>query len=583
MDYQVLPLKYRPQTLDELWIQEHIKTTLKKAIRDERVAHAYLFAGPRGVGKTTTARILAKSLNCVKGPTLNPCQKCSVCQEIANSQSLDVIEIDGASNRGIDQIRELRENIKYLPTSCPYKIYIIDEVHMLTEQAFNALLKTLEEPPKHVKFIFATTAPHKVPSTILSRCQRFDFHRASVEDIVKRLRWIADQEKIKISEESLYAIGKRADGSIRDAESILDQLRAYKPEGIELKDVEDLLGIISSVIFFEYTDIVLKTMDKDTEAEREMLEFLDKVFASGYDFMEFFSGLLEHFRLLLMVKLGVKQHRLGIIPSDYPKLVSQAQRLSQEKIIAMMKFIADNENDVKRSTEPKILFEILSLRLMNLFETTTGFSETPSINLHTDIDSSRVLATSPTKKTKSASNLIDQNAFQSAKQDKAQTNQADKTSTSKQLPSNNFSDLDKSMVSDLSRLWQCMLTELKVRRPYLANCLEETSVDKIVDDTLTIILNSQLALDHKDLIEREKSVIEKYLSEIRKRPTQISLQIASVNVNKVSLTEQDTTEQSIPQNDSAQATPSTSATENTQITDPEAIFKAVFPDCKRIE
>ncbi len=582
MDYQVLPLKYRPQTLDELWIQEHIKTTLKKAIKDKRVAHAYLFAGPRGVGKTTTARILAKSLNCVRGPTLNPCQKCSVCQEITNSQSLDVIEIDGASNRGIDQIRELRENIKYLPTSCPYKIYIIDEVHMLTEQAFNALLKTLEEPPKHVKFIFATTAPHKVPSTILSRCQRFDFHRASVEDIVKRLRWIADQEKIKISEESLYAIGKRADGSIRDAESILDQLRAYKPEGIELKDVEDLLGIISSVIFFEYTDIVLKTMDKDIEAEREMLEFLDKVFASGYDFMEFFSGLLEHFRLLLMVKLGVKQHRLDIIPSDYPKLASQAQRLSQEKIIAMMKFIADNENDVKRSTEPKILFEILSLRLMNLFATTTGFSETASVNPHTEIDSSRVLATSPTK-TKSTSNLIDQNTFQSAEQDKAQTNQVDKTSTSKQTPSNKFSDSDKSMVSDLSKLWQCMLTELKDRRPYLANYLEETAVDKIVDDTLTIILNPRLALDHKDFIEQEKSVIEKCLSEIRKKPTRISLQVASVNVNKVSLTEHDTKEPSISQNDSAQSTPSTSTAESTQSTDPEAIFKKVFPDCKRIK
>ncbi|MEO0084072.1 MAG: DNA polymerase III subunit gamma/tau, partial [candidate division WOR-3 bacterium] len=208
-NYQVLPLKYRPQSLDEIWIQEHIKTTLKRAIETNRVAHAYLFAGPRGVGKTTTARILAKSLNCVKGPTIHPCQKCSVCNEITNSASLDVLEIDGASNRGIDQVRELRENVKFLPTSCPYKIYIIDEVHMLTPEAFNALLKTLEEPPAHVKFIFATTAPQKVPATIISRCQRFDFRKATVEEIVQRLSWIAKNEGIEISEEALFAIGKR--------------------------------------------------------------------------------------------------------------------------------------------------------------------------------------------------------------------------------------------------------------------------------------------------------------------------------------------------------------------------------------
>ncbi|MEO0091128.1 MAG: DNA polymerase III subunit gamma/tau [candidate division WOR-3 bacterium] len=559
MDYQVLPLKYRPQTLDELWIQEHIKTTLKKAIKDNRVAHAYLFAGPRGVGKTTTARILAKSLNCVNGPTLTPCQKCSVCQEITNSQSLDVIEIDGASNRGIDQIRELRENIKYLPTSCPYKIYIIDEVHMLTEQAFNALLKTLEEPPKHVKFIFATTAPHKVPSTILSRCQRFDFHRATVEDIVKRLQWIAEKEKIKISEESLYAIGKRADGSIRDAESILDQLRAYKPEGIELKDVEDLLGIISSSVFFEYTDLILTN---DSTAERKILEFIDKIFSTGYDFMEFFSGLLEHFRLLLMVKLGVKKHMLAILPGDYPKLVEQSKKINQEKLLAIMKLIADSENDVKRSAEPKILFEILSLRLMNLSrisESGTNFNFTKEIPQTAKINK---------KNSESTSKPIDTNSLPSS----SDTSRSNRDKASEQLDT----DFDSS---DLSILWQCVITELKNQRPYLANCLENVLIDKIVNNTAILTMDKKTASAHKDFIEQEKLVIEQKLTEILKKPIRITLQISQVCVQDTISTENRTskpttdleTEQSNPQ------------TGDTNHIDPEAIFKSIFPDGRRIK
>jgi len=357
--YQVLPLKYRPQNLDEIWIQEHIKTTLRRAIESNRVAHAYLFAGPRGVGKTTTARILAKSLNCSTGPTIKPCQVCSVCKEITNSSSLDVLEIDGASNRGIDQVRELRENVKFLPTSCPYKIYIIDEVHMLTQEAFNALLKTLEEPPHHVKFIFATTAPQKVPATILSRCQRFDFRKATIEEIVKRLEWICDKEKIVISEESLFAIGKRADGSIRDAESMLDQLRVYKSDRIELKDVEELLGMISAQLFFEYTENLL------VGDPRTIYEFIDKVFATGYDFMEFFARLLEHFRTLLMVKLNIDKSIMGISQSDFKKCEPQAKKITVEKLLIIMQIVADNEDLVKRTSEPKILFEILSLNLLN--------------------------------------------------------------------------------------------------------------------------------------------------------------------------------------------------------------------------
>ena len=228
MAYEVLARKWRPQQFDDVVGQEHVTQTLKNAITSERVAHAYLFVGPRGVGKTSTARIFAKALNCEKGPTATPCDKCDSCREITAGNSLDVLEIDAASNTGVDNVRDLRENVRYAPARGPFKIYIIDEVHMLSVAAFNALLKTLEEPPAHVKFIFATTEPQKVPATILSRCQRFDLRRISMSDIVERLSEIAEAEKIEIDEDALLAIARGAEGGLRDAESALDQFIAFR-------------------------------------------------------------------------------------------------------------------------------------------------------------------------------------------------------------------------------------------------------------------------------------------------------------------------------------------------------------------
>ncbi|HTZ11942.1 MAG TPA: DNA polymerase III subunit gamma/tau, partial [Candidatus Margulisiibacteriota bacterium] len=230
MAYTVFALKWRPKNFDEVVGQGHIVSTLKNAIEKNRIASAYLFAGPRGVGKTSTARILAKSLNCKSGPTASPCQKCSSCLEINEGRSLDVIEIDGASNRGIDEIRVLRENVKFSPAASKFKIYIIDEVHMLTTEAFNALLKTLEEPPEFVKFIFATTQPHKVLPTILSRCQRFDFRRISMLEISGQLERIVKEEKLAVDKEVIFAISGSSDGSLRDAESVLDQLVSFSRE-----------------------------------------------------------------------------------------------------------------------------------------------------------------------------------------------------------------------------------------------------------------------------------------------------------------------------------------------------------------
>jgi DNA polymerase-3 subunit gamma/tau len=359
MSNQVLTLKYRPQTFDELLVQDHVSGTLKKAIENQRFANAYLFAGPRGVGKTTTARILAKSLNCLSydAPTTTPCNKCSACTEIAASRSMDVLEIDGASNRGIDQIRELRENIRYAPSSLRCKVYIIDEVHMLTEQAFNALLKTLEEPPAHARFVFATTEPHKVPTTIVSRCQRFDFRKATPAEIADRLRWIAGKEKIKASDEALVAVARRAEGAIRDGESILEQLATYRPDGIEVEDVEELLGIVPAELFVDYVDLLIK-------GDRPgLLIFADRLFERGFGLVEFHAGLVTHLRNMLLVQAGGPIDRLGLLPGERKKLEEQTSAVGRTALMRSLEAVLKAEESARRSQLPRVVFEYLSLDL----------------------------------------------------------------------------------------------------------------------------------------------------------------------------------------------------------------------------
>ena len=257
MAFVVTARKWRPQRFDEVVGQEHITATLKNAIKNNRIAHAYLFTGPRGVGKTTTARIMAKALNCLNPKDSEPCNECEMCLSIQSTQSLDIIEIDGASNRGIDEIRTLRDSVKYAPTKGKYKIYIIDEVHMLTKESFNAFLKTLEEPPAHTIFIFATTDVHKVPLTIISRCQRFDFRRIQLDTIKILLAKIAVSENIKIDDKTLTIIAKKADGALRDAESFFDQIVSFCGNDIESSTVSKMLNLVDDDIYFDISDAVL--------------------------------------------------------------------------------------------------------------------------------------------------------------------------------------------------------------------------------------------------------------------------------------------------------------------------------------
>src|SRR6185369_13417504 len=293
---EVLARKYRPQTFSDLTGQDHVSRTLQNAIESGRVAHAFLFTGARGVGKTSTARILAKTLNCERGVTHEPCNVCHLCIEITKGTSTDVFEIDGASNTGVDDIRELRDNVKYLPSHSRYKIFIIDEVHMLTNNAFNALLKTLEEPPAHVKFIFATTEPHKLPVTILSRCQRFDFKRVPLAKMIARLRFILDQEKVTMSDTALAMVARKGDGSMRDSLSALDQVLAFCGEKVDDPAVISLLGVVDRTLLLSAIDAILA---RDTATLVDIVRTVDD---SGYNIRHFCHELIELMRTLLLIR-----------------------------------------------------------------------------------------------------------------------------------------------------------------------------------------------------------------------------------------------------------------------------------------
>ena len=328
MPYLVLARKWRPQQFDEVVAQKHITTTLRNAIAQKRIAHSYLFTGPRGVGKTTTARILAKALNCEQGPTPTPCNRCHSCVEITKGNSLDVLEIDGASNRGIDEIRNLRENVKYAPSSGKYKVYIIDEVHMLTPEAFNALLKTLEEPPAHVIFVLATTQPQKIPSTIISRCLRFDFHRIPTKEIAEHLSYIAQQEGIEVEEEALLSIARRAEGSMRDAQSIFDQIISYQGEKISQRDLKEMLGLIDQDILFSLTHAIV-----EGDASKG-LGILEEMEIQGYDLLEFAHSLVGHLRSLLLAKLS---QPLDLSAEEEQRYGEEAKNLDEGYLLRLIK------------------------------------------------------------------------------------------------------------------------------------------------------------------------------------------------------------------------------------------------------
>ena len=513
MTYIVLARKWRPTQFEEVVGQEHVTRTIKNALRQNRIAHAFIFAGPRGVGKTTTARLLAKTVNCAKQPVdnpaqraVNPCNECSSCRAITNGNSLDVIEIDGASNRGIDEIRSLRENIRFAPASSKYKIYIIDEVHMLTKDAFNALLKTLEEPPSHAIFIFATTEIHKVPLTILSRCQRFDFKRIPTIYIVNQLETIAKSEKIKIDKDSLILIARKSEGSMRDAESILDQMISYTDGKITVDEVQSSLGLINEELFFEFTDLMQQKKDSD------IIEFSQKVFNQGHDLLDFIYGLQEHFRNLLITKATNSIKLLET--SDHFKNLYQENsgKFLENDLLHYIDILTQSEVLLKFSPNPQLILELLLLKLthkplsIELEELLNYLKQNNSDNKNSDI--------SPKKKIESVTN---QQNFQKPIQnelanpfDRLKTDPFPKATNTIQEP-----QVGKTYPVEISLLqvqndWNKIVEEIKKQKIALGSFLIDGVPHKIHNNCLEIAFDPKTQF-HMEHIQKNAATIEKLL------------------------------------------------------------------------
>jgi DNA polymerase-3 subunit gamma/tau len=361
VSYQVFARKYRPQTFDDLVGQNHVSQTLKNAVAQNRLAHAYLFVGPRGTGKTSTARILAKALNCLsfEQPTTTPCNKCSNCVEISAGNNMDVLEIDGASNNKVDEVRVLTDNVRYAPANSRFKIYIIDEVHMLTPGAFNALLKTLEEPPAHVKFIFATTEPQKVLATILSRCQRFDLHRIAANLIADHLQYIAKNEKFSLEPAAAYTIARGAEGGLRDAESMLDQLVAFCGDSIAEADVLKVFGFTGRQTVANFTEKILRAETADA------VELLHEQSETGKDMMRLISDLIAYLRDLLVYKVKPDALSEEVDPDLQKSLAAQAELIETERLLELIDQFAEAEGRMKWAPNKKLHFEVAVIKAIH--------------------------------------------------------------------------------------------------------------------------------------------------------------------------------------------------------------------------
>ncbi len=506
MTYLVLARKYRPQSFEEVIGQEHITTTLSNAIKTNRVAQAYLFAGPRGSGKTTTARILAKAMNCQNGLTSNPCQKCNSCQEITSGSSLDVIEIDGASNNSVDDIRNLRENVRYAAAGGKYKVIILDEVHMLSNSAFNALLKTLEEPPPHVIFVFATTEPEEVPETVLSRCQRFNFKRIALPDLLETVKGIAQKEKIELEEEAAFILAKRAEGSVRDMLSLLDQVVSFSGQKVSAEIILQTLGLVDQEIFFQLNQAILK---KDAQAG---ISLVHQVIDSGADIKEFVLGLTEHFRNLLMAKISDENNKL--LPEVYAeRYQKESANFTPEDLLRMVKITTDLELALKTG-EPKIHLELGILKLIKMdstvlieellkkLENSSG-ANPPSKNLPVAEKSKTAAYENPT--------LLGTYEVETV----AETSPA---------------KLDLNL-ENLLQVWEKVIEKIKEQNAPLGTFLKEGEILELKGNLLTIEFAKDRAF-HKQQIEKRENLalIEKIIKEIYGQVLKLKL---ILNANKV--------------------------------------------------
>ncbi len=481
MSYLVLARKYRPQTFDEVYAQNHITNILKNAIELDRIAQAYLFTGPRGVGKTSLARIYAKSLNCLKnGPTATPCNKCQNCREITSGISTDVLEIDGASNTGVDDIRDLQKELMYSPTNSNYKIYIIDEVHMLSKNAFNALLKTLEEPPAKVIFIFATTEPHKILPTIISRCQRFDFKRIPTESIISRLKDICLKEGITAENEALFLIAKKADGSMRDAESLLDQVIAYSKDNIAYANVLTVFGIVSDNIF----DEILENISLKNSAK--IIKLLHSVLEKGNDVQEFLNGFLDYTRNLILIKIGIE---VQTISTEKAKKISElSEKFSENDLLYLVQLLIKIKTDVKNSDNQILVAEMGFVKISKLAEMQS--IEALLGKIEDGATSEVVMVKEP--------EYIHKNT---------QTTIVPELPKTIEKPTIKVENLT---IESWKNNKKVIVNKLKIMKAILANYFDSSKIGDISNDVIHFVVGSNLALG---MLKKEKEIISKIISE----------------------------------------------------------------------
>lgn len=506
---------YRPKNFNDVIGQEHIVRTLKNQIENNNVGHAYLFCGTRGTGKTSTAKIFSRAVNCKNLQDSEPCNECENCRDILEDKTMDVVEIDAASNNSVDDIRELRENVKYSPAKSKYKVYIIDEVHMLSQGAFNALLKTLEEPPSYVIFILATTEPHKIPATILSRCQRFDFKRVTVKDISFRMRYICEKEGIEADEKALNLIARNSQGALRDALSILDQCISFEGNKITYNDVIELLGSVNIEQLFDLADSIIK------ENTKKSLQILNDFIIWGKDVRNLVNDLIDHFRNLMVCKISNDLDEIISLPEETIDLLKQqAETIDTNNLIRILNILSETQDGMKISSNPRVLMEVTMMKIAQpMFDESKEALIKRIENLEQKIESGNIKVNNI-----STNKMVDN--FE-------ENNKLDDNTDEKQNENIEYESLKCDDVKLIQKSWKKILQKMKEDRSQVIRALlQDVDSFNISEDVLYIIFTDNYSfakskLDSPDTIQ----YIEKVIREILNRSFSVKIALKSQLVN----------------------------------------------------